>query len=365
MIRAVLVDDEAPARDRLRHLLKDADVEIVAEAGDGEQAIERIDAVAPDLVFLDIQMPVLSGLEVAARLRAPRPRIVFCTAYDQFAVDAFEHHAVDYLLKPVNRDRLARTLERIGAQLDDQRRRASDFQEAARTQARLMPSSSARVAGFDCAGAFRPAEGVGGDYYDFLPLGDGRLAVALGDVSGKGMFAGLLAAAVQARMQAIIAGGVHEPAAVLAKLNRLTVGTIDGNRFATVFFGVFDPAASTLTYASAGHLPALLSARGGPSRWLGSTGSAIGWSASASFEQHQVLIGADDVFAAYSDGLTETLDGAGNDLGAEAFAALVERHRAQRAEAIVECVLADVDAFSGGRPAADDRTLVILKEPRA
>ena len=78
------------------------------------EAVSRIDALTPDLVFLDIQMPALSGLEVAARLQAPRPRIVFCTAYDRFAVDAFELHAVDYLLKPVNRERLARTVERIG-----------------------------------------------------------------------------------------------------------------------------------------------------------------------------------------------------------------------------------------------------------
>src|SRR5512132_3564752 len=116
MIRAVIVDDEAPARDRLRHLLSGVDVEIVGEAADGEEAVERIDALAPDLVFLDIQMPVLSGLGVAARLAAPRPRIIFCTAFDQFAVEAFEHHAVDYLLKPVNRERLTRTVARVAAQ---------------------------------------------------------------------------------------------------------------------------------------------------------------------------------------------------------------------------------------------------------
>ena len=207
MIRALIVDDEAPARDRLRRLLSTADVEIVGEAEDGLEAVSRIDALTPDLVFLDIQMPALSGLEVAARLQAPRPRIVFCTAYDRFAVDAFELHAVDYLLKPVNRDRLARTVERIAVQIAEQQRTTRERDEAVRTQMRLMPADTPGESGVECAGMCVPADGVGGDYYDFLPLGSGRLGIALGDVSGKGMYAGLLAAAVQARLQAITARG--------------------------------------------------------------------------------------------------------------------------------------------------------------
>ena len=113
MPRVLLIDDEEPARDRLRRLLAPfADLEVVGEAGDGEEAIERILELQPDLVFLDIQMPGCSGLEVAASLPSPRPRIVFCTAYDQYAVDAFELHAVDYLLKPVSRARLEKALEK-------------------------------------------------------------------------------------------------------------------------------------------------------------------------------------------------------------------------------------------------------------
>jgi DNA-binding LytR/AlgR family response regulator len=114
-IRTLIVDDEQPARDRLRQLLAAApEVEIVGEAEDGVQAIERIAELAPELVLLDIQMPGCSGLEVAASLARPRPAIIFCTAFDQYAVDAFEVHAVDYLLKPVNRARLHAALERVG-----------------------------------------------------------------------------------------------------------------------------------------------------------------------------------------------------------------------------------------------------------
>lgn len=114
MIRALLVDDEQPARERLKQLLAaHADVEVVGEAEDGVQAAELIAERQPDVVFLDIQMPGASGMDVAASLGARRPLIVFCTAFDQYAVDAFELSATDYLLKPVNRARLAAALERV------------------------------------------------------------------------------------------------------------------------------------------------------------------------------------------------------------------------------------------------------------
>ncbi|MGE5646113.1 MAG: LytR/AlgR family response regulator transcription factor [Acidobacteriota bacterium] len=114
MTRAFLVDDEEYARERLRQLLSAApDVEIVGEAANGEQALAGIADLRPDLVLLDIQMPGASGLEVAACLPRPRPKIIFCTAFDQYAVDAFELNAVDYLLKPVNRVRLFQAIERL------------------------------------------------------------------------------------------------------------------------------------------------------------------------------------------------------------------------------------------------------------
>ena len=122
MIRALLVDDEKPARDRLRRLLAgESDVEVIGDASDGAEAIERIASLAPDVVFLDIQMPGCTGMELAASLASPRPRIVFCTAYDQYAVDAFELNAVDYLLKPINQARLKKTLDRIRAAAPDDR----------------------------------------------------------------------------------------------------------------------------------------------------------------------------------------------------------------------------------------------------
>ena len=114
-LRAVLVDDEAPARALLREYLgAHAEVEIVGECENGFVAAREIPRLAPDLVFLDVQMPKLDGFEVL-ELIAPGPAVVFCTAYDEFALRAFEVHAVDYLLKPFGRERLAEALARVHA----------------------------------------------------------------------------------------------------------------------------------------------------------------------------------------------------------------------------------------------------------
>ncbi|MDG6347630.1 LytTR family DNA-binding domain-containing protein [Luteimonas sp. 8-5] len=115
-MKVILVDDEPIARDRLRQLLADvADVDIVAEAGDGLDALRACAAHDPDLVLLDIAMPGVDGLEVARHLAAfePRPAVVFCTAFDAHALSAFEAQAIDYLVKPVRPERLAAALERV------------------------------------------------------------------------------------------------------------------------------------------------------------------------------------------------------------------------------------------------------------
>ena len=140
MIHVLIVDDEEPTRVRLRQMLAaHPDVAVVGEAGTGVQAMEMAAELRPDVILLDIQMPGSSGLDVAACLPKPRPHVVFCTAFDQYAVEAFELHAIDYLLKPIGRARLAQTLDRIRGLS------GVGTQEAAIDQAlRRQPSTPAR-----------------------------------------------------------------------------------------------------------------------------------------------------------------------------------------------------------------------------
>lgn len=114
VLRLLIVDDEAPARARLRRLLlTHADVQVVGEAGDGAEALAQVQALQPDALLLDIQMPGVGGLDVAASLPDPAPALIFVTAYDQYALPAFDAAALDYVLKPVEPERLARALQRL------------------------------------------------------------------------------------------------------------------------------------------------------------------------------------------------------------------------------------------------------------
>jgi len=118
-MRTLIVDDEAPARERLKRLLADVEgVELVGEAADGLQAVGMIEGLGPDLVLLDIQMPGLDGFEVIEALEDPPP-IIFVTAYDEYAIRAFEVNALDYLLKPYTRVRLEQAVRRAEAALDE------------------------------------------------------------------------------------------------------------------------------------------------------------------------------------------------------------------------------------------------------
>lgn len=121
-IRTLIVDDEPLAREKLRGFLdKEDDVEIVAECRDGREALETIEAEKPDLVFLDIQMPELTGFEVLDHLDPEHmPRVIFTTAYDQYALEAFDVHAIDYLLKPFDRERFTKALDRARAEHEKQ-----------------------------------------------------------------------------------------------------------------------------------------------------------------------------------------------------------------------------------------------------
>lgn len=139
-MRLLIVDDERPARDKLHRLLeREPGILHIDEAGDGYGALERIAAGRPDAVFLDIQMPEISGIELAASLPAPAPLVVFVTAYDRYAIEAFDANAIDYLLKPYDGERLQRALRRVRERLA--------AQGAQPTSARADAAATATVAG--------------------------------------------------------------------------------------------------------------------------------------------------------------------------------------------------------------------------
>lgn len=366
-LRALLVDDEEPARDRLGRLLSEfEDVEVAGTAGDGEEALRKISDLQPDLVFLDIEMPGMTGMQVVASLDPPRPRVVFCTAYDQYAIRAFEHHAVDYLLKPLKRDRVAKTLRRVRESMVEPARLLSEIRHASQTQVRLMSPAPVPGGSLEVSGGYQAASEVGGDYYDFLPQKGGRLGIAVGDVSGKGLYAGLLMASLQARVQSLASIKGKDLAGLMGEVNEAVHSSTDSNRYATLFYGRHVPDTRELSYVNAGHEPPMLFAAGSPARpprRLESTGIAVGLMEGSSYEVETVTLDSGDLLLAFTDGLVEATNEEGEEFGRNRIESFVARHRKVSARQLRDGLLAEVLHFQGERPQRDDITVVVVRVP--
>jgi serine phosphatase RsbU (regulator of sigma subunit) len=363
-IRTFLVDDEDPARERMKALLaRIEEVEVVGEAGNGDDALHGIALARPDLVFLDIEMPGKSGIEVAARLEPPRPRVVYCTAYDRYALKAFELNALDYLVKPVSRPRLRQTVERMREAFSERAELLTEMRSAEATQVRLLPRNPPPLESLDYAALCRPALAVGGDYYDFLPLGDGRLGVVLADVAGKGVPAAILMAGLQGRLQsqASLFGDRLED--LLETLNRSLVPATEPGRFITLFYSLYDDARRLLRYVNAGHNPPFLlrSAGGRTPEWLDSGGMVLGVLPENRYAGGEVAIGPGDVLVIYSDGLTEAMNPEGSEFGVERLVDCVRRAGDLGARELAAGIMEELNGFRRGTSLHDDLTLLVAK----
>jgi sigma-B regulation protein RsbU (phosphoserine phosphatase) len=361
MIRIVLVDDEQPARVRLRQLLAEvADVVVVGEVDDTVDAAEVISASRPDVVFLDIEMPQVSGTTLAHSLPEPRPFIVFATAFDQYAVDAFAVDATDYLVKPITRARLAGTLARVRERLSRRSDLERDLAAASAAQAALLPRTMPAMPGFDAAALTRPARGVGGDFFLAQALTGQRVALALGDVAGKGLPASLVASNLQARIEAVARYAAGSATEVVAAVNRTLCETSDGARFATLTYLEVDAPRGGVTLVNAGHLPALLLSPGAAPRRLASTGPALGLLPEATFAAHHVTMREDEILVLISDGVTEAFSPQAEEYGEARLLEVLDLHGTSSADLVCQAIVDDVRRHAPGTP-GDDLTVLVLK----
>jgi len=375
MIRAVLVDDEPPARVRMRQLLDAAGgVTVVGEAGSALEALEIIRETRPDLLFLDVEMPEMRGTALAASLPVPRPFIVFATAFDNYGLEAIAVEAADYLLKPVSRSKLAATLERVRARMTSLHV-SRDIVAASEVQAHMWPGALPAIPGFDCAAASLAARGVGGDFYDCFPIADSRWGLLLGDASGKGVAAGLVSSAVQARVNTAARLAHLDPEELMAAVDRDVYGSTDGARYATAIYSVLDASSSRLTLVNAGHpaalvLPALSERQRSRCResngsqvrrTLTATGPALGLIEAGTFGSHAVKLMPGTVLVAYTDGVSEARNAADQEFGEEALADLIEQVRDESAAQICARVLDTIREFRGTRQDQDDVTVMVVK----
>ena len=363
MIRAVLVDDEPPARGRMRQMLEAAGgVTVVGEAGSAVEARDVIRDTSPDLLFLDVEMPEVRGTSLAASLPEPRPFIVFATAYESFALEAIGLEATDYLLKPVSRVKLAATLERVRSRLTKQSALERDVAAGSQVQARMWPGTLPAIEGFDCAAASLPARGVGGDFYDAFAIGDGEWGLLLGDASGKGVAAGLVASAVQARVQTAARHARLDPATLMATVDRDVYASTDGARYATAIYASLDPVARRFTIVNAGH-PAALVHRHRTKRIerFGATGPALGLIEAGLFVTIDAMLAPGDALVAYTDGAVEARNMQDEEFGDARLESLIALAQGRSAQDLCALILDAVRDFRGRRQDQDDVTALVVK----
>ena len=238
---------------------------------------------------------------------------------------------------------------------------AKDLSQAAEIQGRLLPTKAPDIEGLDLAGYNAACRTVGGDYYDFLPYPDGRVAMIVADVSGKGMPAALLMSSLQARVQ-VLFDDPTELAALVTRLNRIIVANSPANRFISFFIGVLDPKTNQITYVNAGHNPPVLVHNDGTVEKLEGGGLLLGILAVAQYEQRVSRFEPGDVVVLFSDGVTEACrPDVDEEFGEDWLASILPDLKNQSAKAIIESINRQVTEFTCGSPPADDITLVVAK----
>jgi sigma-B regulation protein RsbU (phosphoserine phosphatase) len=242
-----------------------------------------------------------------------------------------------------------------------QRERIHREMEIAReVQERLFPQYIPATSGVDLAGHCRPAQSVGGDYYDFIELEAGRLGLAIGDVSGKGISAALLMASLRASLRGMTLYGSSDLAGLMQKVNRLVYEASAANRYATFFFAVYDPTSRELSYVNAGHNPPVL-LHGAEVLCLETGGCVVGLMPSVPYSQGSLTLAPGDILLAYTDGISEAMTASDEEWGEERMIAAFQSAHLKSAGETVNEMFRAADTFTRGAPQHDDMTVVVLK----
>lgn len=246
----------------------------------------------------------------------------------------------------------------ITGQLQAERHKTAQLQrelkEAQMIQAGLLPDRSPEVARFTTSGVCLPCRTVGGDWYDYVPLPDGGLAVVLADVSGKGVGAALLMASTRSMLRLVAQGG-GSPGTVLAEVNGMLVADLPAAKFVTMIYAVLDPARRTVTFANAGHLPPILIDAAGVRAIKVKPQLPLG-ARKGTYAEHELGMAEGSRLFLYTDGVIEARNPASEEYGEARLLRYVGT-----SSATAQSLLDDVLAFTRGRPAVDDTTIVMVE----
>ena len=377
--RAVLVGEGVPVRIR-RAIEGQARVETWGLAD-----IFDAGARSPDLLVLYAGLPEAALREALARLgprtRPGRPTVLMACSADVPAPAALLEE-VDEIISDLMKDaelhlRLRAVLRARGALLELQRknaeleglyarveslagRMAEELRLASQVQRSLLPPPFSHPR-LDVAHEYIPVREIGGDYYDLVPLGEDRVAFALGDVMGKGVPAALLAANLKACLRAHLQSDTMAPAELIARVNRLFWEVTPKGLFASLFFGVLDLGRGVLEFVNAGHDHPFLVRGDGSLRDLDDGGTVLGLLEDSRYERGAVAVEAGDFLVLFSDGLTDRTNTDGDLYGVSRLKEAARDNRSSSARLLLYSLLGEVQGFSAGELAADDATLIVAQ----
>lgn len=237
---------------------------------------------------------------------------------------------------------------------------AAELQLAAQIQKNLLPGETPLVSGYDLTALNTPANEIGGDYFDFIRLDDHRIAIVLGDVSGKGLSASLL----MANLQAVIRGQVMfnpGPKECLERANKLLFHSTDSDKFATLFYGILDTQKNTLRYVNAGHNPPIMYSSGTIPVTLNNSGLLLGAFEDVLYEEKEILIGPKDHLIIYSDGVCEAMNETFEEFGEEKLLEIIGQNGDMHPNELEEKITSAIKMHTKESPQSDDMTMILVK----
>lgn len=287
----------------------------------------------------------------------------FFSLGEKLSEEAYSKEDKELLLTVAQQTAIALDYVQLIEQAKEQEKLRREIEIAQQVQAQLFPQQQPVMKTLDYTGLCKSARGVGGDYYDFLPLGEGKLGIALGDISGKGISAALLMASLQALLRSHAPLHMSQVDALVSDINRLMCSSTARGKYATFFYGFYDDVHRTLTYLNAGHIPPMLfrvDAGTEPMR-LKTGGMVVGMFPEAKYQMETVQMQPGDILFLYSDGVSEAMNATEEEFGEERIVSLIGQNRNLPTMQLRELILAQTAEFVGAASQHDDFTFVAAR----
>ncbi len=343
-LRVLLADDQADVLVALRLLLKAEgfETEAIDRPGDIIDAVanQKFNLILMDMNYTRDTTSGREGLDVLRRLGTiPNvPPIVVMTAWGSIslAVEAMQRGARDFIPKPWDNDHVLATVRKYATPASEPATRteeqeaadkhARDMKIARKVQSQLFPHKMPDLRTLEYAGHCRPAGVIGGDYYDFMDLAPGRMALVLADVSGKGVSAALMMANLQATLRSHSERALEDLSSLVTEANRLFFDATSSEHYATLFLGEYNDRTRCLSYINCGHVSPLVLRKNGQLDHLHSTATVLGMFSDLTSEVGHVELGGEDTFLVFSDGVTEAENDEAQPFGEARLVSLVRQY---------------------------------------